>query len=115
MSIESMADVLKNAKYIMYCGMSLTEHADRIAKVLVEARQRSKNMTRQNDKDSPVLEFMDWTNPDPAYDHKNGTGDLEGSIALSKAMSTSLSQRIWKVTGVSYLDVAGQVSTMCCN
>ena len=115
MTIESMADVMKNAKFIMYCGMSLTEHADKIAKALIEARQRS-NMTLQN-KDSPFLEFMDWTNTDPAYDNnKNGTGDLEGSIALSMATSNySLSQRIWKVTGVSYLDVAGQVSTIMCS
>lgn len=99
MDTDSMAQIFANAAYIMYCGKNLSEHAHVMGSVLRDARSLS-SLPEPEGK-APLLEFMDWSNPDPTNE------SYDGAVALSAASACDPLQVIWKVTGVSSLDAAG--------
>ena len=104
-TVDEMADAIANSRYIMYCGSRLTQHSQRIAGAMIKARPLSTS--------EPLVDFIDWSNPDPGVDHND---DLKGSVSLTHFLeeadddSGTESQlwKVWKATGVSNLDVAGR-------
>ena len=96
MSADEMSQVLKNASYIMYCGRKLSENAGLLAVALQGAREISSVLSDKG----PLLELIDWSNPDPHAE------SFDGAVALAAAVSSVPDQIVWKVTGVSSLDVA---------
>ena len=98
MTIDEMSAKLVNASYVMYCGSELSEHAQDMASALLEARKLS-TMSADN---GPLLEFIDWSNPDPRAE------SFDGAVVLSSALNEKFSdhQIVWKVTGVSSMDIA---------
>jgi hypothetical protein len=92
MSPDARAQLLADAAYVMYCGRHLSEHAVAIADSLVRAKALSQGRS--------LLEFMDWSNPDPTKE------SYDGLCMLSEKLEGS-GLTVWKVTGLSALDVAG--------
>jgi len=108
-TVNEMAAVIANSRYIMYCGSCLTQHSERIADAIIEARVVSAKESH--------IEFIDWSNPDPGVDYNE---DIQGAVALARFLEASDSDsgtelqlwKVWKATGVSNLDVAGHEGKM---
>jgi len=98
LNVGEQGQLLANASYVMYCGTKLSEHVTDMAAALREAR----NLSTANE-NWPLLEFIDWSNPDPRAE------SFDGAVALSSAANVDMSlpdHIVWKVTGVSSLDIA---------
>jgi len=98
MTLDEMGQLLANASYIMFCGRKLSENVKDMAPALRQARNFSTDLADNG----PLLEFIDWSNPDPRAE------SFDGAVALSSATKDmSFSDHVvWKVTGVSSLDIA---------
>ncbi len=99
MGVNEKGQLLANASYVMYCGSKLSEHVSDMAAALREAR----NLSTATADNGPLLEFIDWSNPDPRAE------SFDGAVALSSATNVNMSlpdHIIWKVTGVSSLNIA---------
>lgn len=67
---------------------------------MAAALESARSLSTVHGDKGPLLEFFDWTNPDPqaeAYD---------GAVALSDALALIPELIVWKVTGVSSLEIA---------
>ena len=95
--VDSTSKILANAAYVMYCGKMLSEHAEAMASALENARHLSSIPVNG----TPLLEFMDWSNPDPTKE------SYDGAVSLSLIRPNTVPQVVWKITGVSSLDVTG--------
>ena len=103
-SVDEIADVFANTRYVMYCGSRLSKHSPKFAAAMIKAKFLSSSEL--------LIDFIDWSNPDPAIDHNE---DIKGAVTLTHFLdladsdSGTESQRwkVWKATGVSSLDVAG--------
>ena len=56
---EQMANVFTDVSFIMYCGMGLVAHSEKLANAMKAAKIKS---TLSDE--FPLLEFMDWSNLD---------------------------------------------------
>ena len=99
---DALAHQLCNASYVMYCGTNLTLHHSKIAAAMIKAKALS-NSDSKALVGLPLLDFIDWSNPDPSNDE---TGDLMGAYKLSRAIHEEFC--VWKAVGVSNFDIAGQ-------
>lgn len=96
LSTEDMSQVLTNASFVMYCGRKLSENAALMAAALQGARNISSSSGK-----APLLQFIDWSNPDPQ------TESYDGAVAVAAAVASTPDQIVWKVTGLSSYDVSG--------
>jgi hypothetical protein len=95
-STNGAGQMLANASFIMYCGQKLSENAVFVATALERARKLSIASWSTS---LPLLEFVDWTNPDPQRD------SIDGAVILADTLLHLPEQVVWKVTGVGSLDI----------
>lgn len=107
LSVSEMADELQDTAFVAYCGTKLTECAVTLALAIQEATKRS----------STALEFIDFSNPDPALE----MGDVSGALDLWVALNTQGKDeevskkegsaiKVWKITEVGSFDISGIAS-----
>lgn len=109
-SVDEIAVDFSTVQCIMYCGKCLTQHSKKLASaMIISSRIRSSSLFAPS-------EFIDFSNPDPSSDRTEdvkGAAALAAELALANETNSSTSSPapccniIWKVTGVSNLDVAG--------
>lgn len=108
-SVADMAAELRDAAFVCFCGTNLPTYANNLALAIQQAARQSMG---------PALEFIDFSNPDPALEK----GDVSGAIDLWRALEAqgSLNEvtpskkggsaiKVWKVTELGSVDVAGIV------
>ena len=102
LSVSEMADELRNTAFVVYCGTKLSEHAVKMSSAINVANTLSLG---------PPLEFVDFSNPDPALEKPDVTGAIDLWVALNaKAPKTGSSLvKVWKITEVGSLDASGVV------
>jgi hypothetical protein len=102
LSVSEMADELRNAAFVVYCGKKLSEHAGKLSSAIQLATTLSSG---------PTLEFVDFSNPDPALEKSDVTGTIDLWVALNAQASKTGSSlfKVWKITEVGSLDASGVV------
>jgi hypothetical protein len=102
LSVSEMADELIGMTFAVYCGTKLSEYAGKLSSAIQVATSLSSGTT---------LEFVDFSNPDPALEKP----DVTGAIDLWAALNTQASKtgpsliKVWKITEVGSLDASGVV------
>jgi len=112
-SDDDLAHEFSNARYIMYCGVELATHSNKIASAIMKAWASSSSGIHDI-ANHPLLEFIDWSNPDPSLnDDYKGASKMAKLLEEANANSKtgSFARKVWKVTNASHLDVAGH--TVC--
>jgi hypothetical protein len=87
MSPTDAGQMLANASFIMYCGQKLSEKVVFVATALERARKLSMASWSTS---LPLLEFVDWTNPDPQHD------SIDGAVILADTLLHLPEQVVWK-------------------
>ena len=128
LQFSDMVDELYGAEFVVYCGTHLPNYTRKLAKAMKEAR---KNTT-----DS--MEFIDFSNPDPVYEKDDVSGAIDmysaliadsdrapSVVSMGKVLDeeddewdarTDVDEKtkpwkVWKITEVASLDVAGTEGT----
>lgn len=113
-SIVDMAKQLEGSSFVVYCGYRLPKYATKIAFAMKEARQNGSGDGMAE------MEFIDFSNPDPIHEKKDLTGAIDVWRALSEtsdseavgpSYSNEAQWKVWKITEVGSLDVAGTEGT----
>jgi len=130
LQLTDMIDVLFDAEFVVYCGTHLPNYAHKLAKAMKEARKGS----------AESMEFIDFSNPDPVFERDDVSGTIDIYSALMSltddgdrrpttvvSMAKELDEeeewdtqieideqkpwKVWKITEVASLDVAGTEGT----
>lgn len=99
--MEDMAHDLQGAAFIIYCGTKLQVHAHKLACAMKEASKVTSGH---------LPEFIDFSNPDPIHEKEDVSGTIELWMALNAHQDEEASGakwKIWKITEVGSVDVAG--------
>lgn len=104
LSVAEMANEFQEAAFVAYCGTSLPEYASKLALAMQLAMKRS----------STALEFIDFSNPDPADEMDDVSGAIDLWVALNTlgkdeevTQKETSSIKVWKVTEVGSFDMSG--------
>lgn len=107
LNVREMTVQLQDTKFIVYTGIHLPKYATKLANSMQRAKSNiaKKASIRNND---CVLEFLDFSNPDPILEKD----DVSGSIDLWNALHDNGTKspggwKVWKITECGSLDVAG--------
>jgi len=127
LQFSDMVDELYGAEFVVYCGTHLPNYAQKLAKAMKEARKGT----------TDSMEFIDFSNPDPVFEKDDLSGAIDlhsallvdnerapGVINMGKVLDeededwdtrTDIEEqkpwKVWKVTEVASLDVAGTEGT----
>jgi hypothetical protein len=102
LSVSAMADELRDTAFAVYCGTQLSKHAGKMSSAIQVASTLSSG---------PHLEFVDFSNPDPALEKPDVTSAIDLWVALNTEASKTGSSliKVWKITEVGSLDASGVV------
>lgn len=104
LSVSDMARDLQDAVFVAYCGKNLSEYAVKMASAIRLASKLSSG---------PALEFIDFSNPDPAKETNDVSGAIDLWLALSEDQDEQVKEKegspikVWKITEVGSVDVSG--------
>lgn len=122
--LSSMIEELSGCEFVVYCGTQLPSHSWKLARAMKEAKRMSEGEV--------AMEFIDFSNPDPVFEKHDVSGAIDMHLALtskgtnnsvlleqgkenedilSASESSSDDWKVWKITEVGSLDVAGTEGT----
>ena len=120
--LSSMIEEIADCEFVVYCGTQLPNHSSKLARAMREAKKMSEG--------EATMEFIDFSNPDPVYEKHDVSGAIDMHLALTKkgdnnstvmgndneenwsASDSSVDDwKVWKITEVGSLDVAGTEGT----
>lgn len=111
--VSQMAHELQDAAFVAYCGTKLPEYATTLASALQLASSQS------SFSEHSVIEFLDFSNPDPILEDADVSGAIDLWVALTALRDGEEKEiflknegaliKISKVTEVGSIDASGAV------